>query len=118
MVETLLGVAEAENAEQAEDGKEANTPAPRREGRSCQLRAELLGHAQVRISACYARLAADPVKAAARRRPAALRLFSSYEWPIGGSAAAAVSGEMIRADAPASISVIVATGNGACALVT
>ena len=80
--------------------------------------AELLGHAQIRTSARYAQLAADPVKAAAQRRPAALRLFSSYEWPIGGSAAAAVSREMIRADAPASISVIVATGNGACALVT
>ncbi len=31
-----------------------------------------------------------------------MRLLSSYQWPIGGSAAAAVSGEMIRADAPAS----------------
>ena len=47
-------------------GKEASSPAPRREGRSCQPGAKLLGHAQVRTNARYAHLAADLVKAAAQ----------------------------------------------------
>jgi len=68
LVETLQLMGAAENAEQAEHGKEANTPTPRREGRSCQPGAELLGHAQVRTNARYAHLAAAMARANAGQR--------------------------------------------------